>query len=70
MHEVLMSKNMKPYGKLGHLIHYAHQQGIISAKEYDGFDAELDLLLKGLNRSHNTIPRTYIEENEASSNTH
>jgi len=62
MYEVLVDIGMKPYMKLIKLLYEAHRKGVITEDEFDGFKEELDLLQKGQNRSHNTIPRNYIEK--------
>ena len=60
--ETLMSISMKPYGKLTRLLYLAYNEGIINEWEFDALNVELDLLVNGQNRSHNTIPRGYIEK--------
>ncbi len=60
--ETLMSNSMKPYGKLTRLLYLAYTKGIINKWEFDALNVELNLLVNGQNRSHNTIPRGYIEK--------
>lgn len=62
MYDTLMSQSMKPYGKLSKLLVLAYNKGIISKWEFDAFGVELNLLVNNQNRSHNTIPRDYIEK--------
>jgi len=62
IYNTLMSQSMKPYGKLSKLLSFAYHKGIISEWEFDAFDKELTLLVNNQNRSHNTIPRDYIEK--------
>lgn len=62
MKEVLLNSGFKPYMKLCKLIQHAHTQGIITTDEGMAFEDELDLLLNGQNRSHNTIPRSYWDK--------
>jgi hypothetical protein len=59
--ETLMSNSMKPYGKLSKLLYLAYHKGVITEWEFDALEVELNLLVNGQNRSHNTIPRQYIE---------
>jgi hypothetical protein len=62
MYNTLMSINMKPYGKLLKLLHLAYTEKVISEWKFDALEKELSLLVNGQNRSHNTVPRNYIEE--------
>ena len=62
MYNTLMSQSMKPYAKVSKLLFLAYDKGIISEWEFDAFDVELNLLVNNQNRSHNTIPRDYIEK--------
>jgi hypothetical protein len=62
MYKTLMNTSMKPYGKLSKLLYFAYHEGIISEWEFDSFEKELSLLVQNQNRSHNTIPRDYIEK--------
>ena len=58
----LMSPQLRPHAKLSKLIYYAYKKNIIDDWEFDALDTELTLLATGQNRSHNTIPRGYIEK--------
>lgn len=62
MKDILLNTTMKPYGKLSKLIHEAYVRGIITSDEFAAFNEELDLLLGGQNRSHDIIPRSYMDK--------
>ena len=60
LNKILQSQNAKPYHKLNMLIEAAHQEGLLTREQAFDYCEELNLLLNGINESHNKIKRTFI----------
>lgn len=61
MSTILANTSAKPYLKLGQLISFARFNKLITKEEAEAFDEELGLLQRGINRSHNSHPRAYMD---------